>query len=233
MPDENKPEENKPIEWENLPTVKIIQQIKENLIDPKEMPIEMRQAVVETLLSQFMKIPQIAAFLKTSDRTIQRDEKEINRRNSRKPSPDYALELITELRRKSNATQEHLMTLAKSEDGSVQEKSQAAFFLWKTIQEEMKLLQNLGYLPEQPFRVEATVTQKSERDTLKLKEELVEAEKIAAQVGRSNDPAIAKLITSIKRDIVMAEANNDMDELNKLLDNPKKDTDNPNESSGK
>jgi hypothetical protein len=219
-------DENKPVGWENLPSVKIIQQIKDGLIDPKEMPIEMRQAIVECLLCQFMKIPQIAAFLKKTDRTIQRDEVEINIRNSRKPSPDYALELITELKRKSTATQEQLMTLAKSEDGSVQEKSQAAFFLWKTIQEEMKLLQSLGYLPEQPFRLEATLTQKNERDIPKLKTELAEAEKVASETDRTNNPTISGLIKSIKQDIAIAEANNKMDELKKLIDESKKDTDN-------
>lgn len=219
--------ENTPMERESPPSVKIIQQIKEGLIDPKAMPIEMRQAVVECLLSQFMKIPQIAAFLKTSDRTIQRDEVEINRRNSRRPSPDYALELITELRRKSNATQEHLMTLAKEEGGSVQEKSQAAFFLWKTIQEEMKLLQSLGYMPEQPFRFEATVAQKGERDIPKLKEELAEAEKIANEAGKADNPTVLALVKSIKKDIAIAEANDNMDKLKNIIDDLRKDTDNP------
>ena len=225
------PDENKPIEGVDLPAIKIIQQIKEGLIDPEKMPIEMRQAVVECLLMQLMAIPKIAGFLKTSDRTIQRDKQEIEQRNSRKPSIDYALELISELKRKSNSTQEHLMTLAKSEDGSVQEKSQAAFYLWKTIQEEMKLLQSLGYLPEQPLKIEAIINKEDTKDIAKLKEELTEAEKIVSETGKADDPAISGLIKSIKQDIAIAEANNNMNELKKLIDNSKKDTDNQNEPS--
>jgi len=226
------PDENKPIEGADVPAIKIIKQIENQEIDPKTLPIEMRQAVVECLLAQFWAISKIALFLKICDRTIQRDKKEIEQRNSRKPSIDYSLELISELMRKASATQEHLMSLSKSQDGSVQEKTQAAFYLWKAIQEQWKLLQSLGYLPEQPFRLEATISQESPRDITKLKEELSQAERIASELGRSSDPAISGLIKAIKQDIAIAEANNDMDALKKLI-NPdiKREADNPNEPS--
>jgi len=226
------PEENKPPEWEKLPAARIIQQIKEGMIDGEKLPTEPRQLVVECLLMQMMPIPRIASFLKTSDRTIQRDKQEINARNARKPSPDYARELISEYMRKRDATQEQLMTLAKSEENP-QAKVLAAASLWNAVRDDVKLLQSIGYLSEEPFKFEGAITQKSERDTPKLKEELAEAEKIASEVGRSDDPAIVRLITSIKRDIAIAEANNDMDALNKLLANSKKDTDNPSEPDGK
>ena len=227
------PDENKPKELENLPAARIIQQIKEGLVDAEKLPVEPRQMVVECLLMQYTPIPKIAAFLKTSDRTIQRDKDAINQRNSRKPSPGYAMELIAEYRRKRDAVQEQLMAISKSETDDTQSQALAAASLWNTIRDDIKLLQGLGYLHEDPFKFEGAITQKPERDIPKLKEELSEAEKIAAQVGRANDPAITKLITTIKRDIAIAEANNSMDELNNLLDNSKKDTDNPNEPSGK
>lgn len=227
------PDENNLMGWENLPAARIIQQIKDGLIDAEKLPLEPRQLVVECMLMQIVPIPKIAAFLKTSDRTIQRDKQEINERNSRKPSPDYAMQLIAEYQRKRDAVQEQLMAVSKSEETDPQSKALAAASLWNIIRDDVKLLQGMGYLPEHPFRFEGVITQNNERNVPKLKEELAEAEKSAAQVGRGNDPVVIKLVTSIKRGIAVAEANNDMDELNKLLDNSKKDTDNPSEPSGK
>lgn len=226
------PDENKPMEDADIPAIKIIKQIENQEIDPKTLPKIMRQAVVECLLSQFWSISKIAAFVKKGERTIERDQVEIEERNSRKPSIDYSLQLISQLMRKATATQEQLMTLSKSKDGSVQEKTQAAFYLWKAIQEQMKLLQSLGYLPEQPFKIEATIAQEGSTDITKLKEELAQAETVASEIGKAEDPAILGLIKSIKQDIAIAEANSSMDELKKLLDKSNKSTDNPNESSG-
>lgn len=217
------PDEKEPIEEPQLPAIKIIKQIQDGIIDAESLPKEMRQACVECLLSQFWPISKIAAFLKRDDRTIQRDKKEIEQRNSEKPSIDLSLQLIAELMRKATATQEHLMSLAREDGASVQEKSQAAFYLWKVIQEQMKLLQTLGYLPEQPMRIEANITQEGERDITKLKQELAEAEKVVNAQGRENDPAITGLLKSIRQNIAIAEANNNMDELKKLISEPKKD----------
>ncbi len=221
--------EKETIKEPQLPAIKIIKQIQDGTLDVEKLPKEMRQTCVECLLAQFWPVSKIAAFLKKDDRTIQRDKKEIEQRNSEKPSIDYALELISELMRKANATQEHLMSLAREDGASVQEKSQAAFYLWKAIQEQMKLLQSLGYLSEQPMKIQANITQETTKDTTKLKEELAEAEKIVNETGRADDPVIANLIKSIKQEIATAEANNNMDELKKAVSELKKETGDSNE----
>lgn len=225
MPDEKEPEAL-------LPAIRIIQQIKEGIIDPETMPKDMRQACVECMLLQFMPIPKIAAFLKKDDRTIQRDKKEIDQRNSQKPTIDYSLELISESMRKANAIQEKLMEHANDKEASVQEKAQAAFYLGKLLHEQMKLMQDLGYLPQQPLRIEQTVTQESTRDVSQLKIELAEAEKVANESGRGNDPAIAGLIKAIRQEIAIAEANNNMDELKKLISPPNKGEGTSHDSGG-
>lgn len=222
------PDEKDPIIDAGLPAIKILQQIKEDIIDKEKLPKEMRQECVEYLLSRFKSISEIAHILGKTEKTIRRDKEEIDAQRSIKPSVDYSSKLIAELMRKANATQEQLMHLARS-DGKVQETSQAAYYLWKAIQEQMKLLQSLGYLPEQPMRIEANFTQEEEKDTVKLKEELAEAEKMARDAGRSDDPIIVELIKSIKQQIALAEAGNKMEELRNIL--AKKDEGLSNEQS--
>jgi hypothetical protein len=199
-----------------LPAIKILKQIKEGVIDKEKLPKEMRQECVEYLLSKFQSISEIALILGKTEKTIRRDKEEIDAQRSIKPSVDYSSKLIAELMRKANATQEQLMHLARS-PGKVQETSQAAYYLWKAIQEQMKLLQSLGYLPDQPMRIEATITQEDEKDLGKLKEEMAEAEKMARDAGRSDDPIVIELIKSIKQQISLAESGNKIEELKNIL----------------
>ena len=81
----------------------------------------------------------------------------------------------------------------------------------------MKLLQSLGFLPEQPLQIEANITHDEEKDVVKLKAELAEAKKMAQDAGRSNDPKIVELIKSINQQIALAEAGNKIDELKNIL----------------
>jgi IS30 family transposase len=222
MPDEKDPSNAE------LPAIKILQQIKEGIIDKDKLPKEMRQECVEYLLSKFQSISEIALILGKTEKTIRRDKEEIDAQRAIKPSVDYSGKLIAELMRKASATQEQLMHLARS-PGKVQETSQAAYYLWKAIQEQMKLLQSLGLLPEQPMKFEASITQEDERDVTKLKEELLEAERMAREAGRSNDPVIVELVKSIKQQIALAEAGNKIDELKNILN--KKDGGASNEQS--
>ncbi len=208
-------DEKDPINAE-LPAIKILQQIKEGIIDKEKLPKEMRQECVEYLLSKFQSISEIALILGKTEKTIRRDKEDIDARRSIKPSMDYSSKLIADLMRKANATQEHMMHLSRS-DGSLQEKTQAAFYLWKAIQEQMKLLQSLGFLPEQPLMIEANIIHEEEKDVVKLKEELTEAEKMASDAGRSNDPIIVELIKSIKQQIALAEAGNNLEALKNIL----------------
>ena len=222
------PDEKDPMYDAQLPAIKILQQIKEGIIDKEKLPKEMRQECVEYLLSKFQSISEIALILGKTEKTIRRDKEEIDAQRSIKPSVDYSSKLIAELMRKANATQEQLMHLARS-DGKVQEKSQAAYYLWKAIQEQMRLLQSTGYLPEQPMRIEANITQEEEKDTVKLKEELAEAEKMTRDAGRNDDPIVIELIKSIKQQIALADAGNKIEELRNIL--TKKDEGTSNEQS--
>lgn len=215
----------------NLPAIKILQQIQDGIIEKENLPKEMRQECVEYLLSKFQDISYIANALGKTEKTIRRDKEEIEQRHAQKPSIDYSLQLISELMRKANSTQNHLMSLARDKEGSVQEKSQAAFYLWKAIQEQMKLLQSFGYLPEQPTKIEANITHEEEKDVNKLKEELAELENIVNASGRANDPEIMELIKSIKQDIALAQADKNIDELRKIIQAPKEDPKNTDESS--
>ena len=210
---------------EDKPVIKILREISEGKIKGDDLDQDIRQECVEYLWqTEGYSSVAIANALHVSERTIKRDKGEIKQRNAQKPSAEYALEVIGELLQKATSAHEHLMRLSHSSEGSVQEKSQAAFYVWKVIHEQTKLLQSLGYLPEKPIQVEADFHQHQEEDEspAELKERLSKLEKLAGEKGKI-DPEISKLLEEAKRQIALAEAKETMSELEKRLRKPDKE----------
>lgn len=223
-------DEDHPIN-EETPILKILTQIKDGKFDPKELSTEMRQDCVEYLWqTEGYSVVAIANALHVSERTIKRDKIEIKKKNAQKPSADYALETIGELLQKATSAHEHLMRLSHSSEASVQEKAQAGYYVWKVIQEQAKLLQSLGYLPEKPMQIDADVYhhQQEEESPAQLKEKLAELEKLAVE-DNENDPEILKLIETAKKQIALTEANNTIDELKRKFSESDKEQGTANE----
>jgi IS30 family transposase len=207
-------DEDHPIN-EETPILKILTQIKDGKFDPKELSTEMRQDCVEYLWqTEGYSVVAIANALHVSERTIKRDKIEIKKKNVQKPSADYALETIGELLQKATSAHEHLMRLSHSSEASVQEKAQAGYYVWKVIQEQAKLLQSLGYLPEKPMQVETDVYhhQQEEESPAQLKEKLAKLKKLVVE-GDKIDPEISRLIEIAEKQITLLEASNTIAEL--------------------
>lgn len=219
------PEDINSYNYKDKSASKIIKDIHDGIIDGEDVPQDVRQECVEYLWhSEGYSSSAIANALHVSERTIKRDKSEIKKRNVQKPSAEYALEVIGELLSKATAAHEHLMRLSRSSSGSIQEKSQAAFFVWKVIQEQAKLLQSLGYLPEKPIQVEADFHhhQEEEESPAVLKEKLAKLEKLAETKDKI-DPEISKLLDEAKKQIALAEARGIVKELEKRLGESEKE----------
>lgn len=214
------PKDRKSEDHQEKPIAKILREIVEGKVKGDELPADIRQECVEHMWqTQGYSVMDIASALNVSERTIKRDKNEIRKRNAQKPSADYALETIGELLQKATSAHEHLMRLSHSKEGSVQEKAQAGYYVWKIIQEQTKLLQSLGYIPEKPQQIEADIHHHQEETSVEeLKEELSSLEKIAGAKGNA-DPEILKLIETAKKQIALAEAKNTVDELKKRVGN--------------
>ncbi len=135
------------------------------------------------------------------------------------------METIGELIQKATVAHEHMMKLARSENGSLQEKAQAGYYVGKLIMQQVKTLQSMGLLPEKAMQIESEVHHHQEEETSveELKEELARLEKIVA-AKENPDPEILKLIEKAKQHIALVEAKNIIGELKTKID---KDQGNP------
>jgi transposase len=211
----NMPEDTKPENHENTPALQILKQIRDDVIDPKKLDPEIRQDCVEHLwYVEGRSVAEIAQILNVSDKTIRRDKDVIRERSAKKLTPEDRSKILGELIEKLTFAHENITKLSRSKDGSLQEKSLAGYYAAKSIQEQVELLQSLGYFPSKPAQIEADIhySQEEEASPAKLKEELARLEGIVNAKGII-DPKIAELIDTVKRQIALAEAKAGIKEL--------------------
>lgn len=206
---------------EHSPILQILNQISsgERNLDDQPLPKDIRIECVDYLwMEELRPVAAIASILKVSEKTIRRDQDEINERNAKKLSTEDTVKLVGELVTKLSSSHENLMRLAKDKKGSVQERAQAGIYASKAIEGQIAILQKLGFAPSKPLQIEADVRHHEEEDVSveQLKADLAELEKLAEAKGRK-DLEIMKLIETAKQQIALAEAKNAVDSLRNNL----------------
>lgn len=171
---------------EDKPVMNILQEIKERRINAEDLSRDMLVDCTEVLAAKGYPKAYIGQILNKSQKSISRYLHEIWDRNAKRPSPESALRIIGELIQKSRAQQEHLSQLARSQEGSLQERVQAAYYAFKIHDGTISRLQSLGYLPSAPQKLIGDIYhhEGGEVRTLsQLKDELTSIAKVAEGEG--------------------------------------------------
>lgn len=194
---------------EEIPVYKILKQIKDGVLQAKELSKEMRQDCVEVLTLEGYSVPAIAQLLDRSEKTVKRDLEDIWQRNSKRPTPEIALSLIAELIEKSKSQAAHLMRLSRSNEGDVQERINAERLAWEIQNQTVERLQSLGYMPTAAQKIVGDVyhhdsEEEAPKTLAQMREELLQIEKIAEETG-SLDEKTKQGITLLRLKIDQAE----------------------------
>ena len=205
---------------EELSAYELLKRIKEESFNPRLLTPEQRQECVEVLRLEGQTHGAIADMLKWNIKTIKRDWDEVRSKNATKPSPELALRMIAELIEKSGSKHDHLTRLARSKDGSVQEKSQAEFYAWKVLHETAQLLQSLGYLPNQAAKFVGEIyhhhDNEGNADPKEMRKEIERIEKIIVEEAK-NDPAIMAQLEAIKKKVEVIELSQQIKDLSEQV----------------
>ncbi len=204
---------------EEIPVYKTLKQIKDGMLQAKDLFKEARQECVEVLILEGYSVSAIAQLLDRSEKTIKRDLEDIWQRNSKRPTTEIALQFIAELITKSKSQVAHLMRVARSSEGSLQERINAERLAWEIQNQTVERLQNLGYLPSAPQKIISNIyhhddSQDEEKTLVELKEELITLEKIATDNGVL-DEAVKGRINALKMRIEQAGIAKDITQLTK------------------
>lgn len=183
--------------------VELLQGINSGAVNPKTIGKPSRQQCIELLYAEGYTYPQICQVLKCCEKTINRDIKEISKRNELSPNVEFAKQFIGEMFNKALNHHSYLMRLARTKDASISEKAFSESAAWKVLKELIEKLQSLGYLPNKPTEVVGNFYHHSAIDAectpVEMKKMLLEIEEAGKDAGVLDDGVKAKIETLRKR----------------------------------
>jgi hypothetical protein len=208
-------------------TLSIIQDIKNNVLDPKTLSPDERYRCVDFLLREGYTQEQAAQVFKTTDRTIRRDIVKFNKENKLTASGDLSKEIIGDMYRKATMHHAYLVRCARSPELSVVERGQLEFMAWRVLKETIEKMQSLGYLPFRPQEITGDLfhhfddqnVEKSYEDARKTLNEVVD---VAKQCGNWT-PELEKNINLLQKKIEKAEVIQESEKLLKEQANENKE----------
>lgn len=133
--------------FEDESVLSLIQGIKDGRVDPSTVGKDIRIKCVEVMWLEGYKTSEMAQILKCSDKTIKRDLNEIREINAISPDVNLAKIIIGEYLLKARNSHSYLSRLARSKEGSINEKAQAEYYAHIVLSDSVSKLQSLGYLP--------------------------------------------------------------------------------------
>lgn len=207
--------------------ISIIQDIKNNVLDPTTLSPEERYRCVDFLLREGYTQEQAAQVFKTTDRTIRRDAVKFKKDNSLTASGDLAKEVIGDMYRKATMHHAYLVRCARSPELSVVERGQLEFMAWRVLKETIEKLQSLGYLPFRPQEITGDLfhhfdDQNSEKSYEDARKNLKEVIDVAKQCGNWT-PELEKNINLLQKKIEKAEVIQESEKLLKEQANENKE----------
>lgn len=203
----------------------IIQDIKNNVLDPRTLFPEERYRCVDFLLREGYTQEQAAQVFKTTDRTIRRDAAKFKKDNSLTASGDLSEEIIGDMYRKATMHHAYLVRCARSPELSVVERGQLEFMAWRVLKETIEKMQSLNYLPSQKItgdffhHFDDQNLEKSYEDARKALEEVID---VAKQCGNLT-PELEKNVKSLQKKIEKAEIIQESEKLLKEQTNENKE----------
>lgn len=204
---------------EELSILTALQRIKDGLLDPKTFSKEDRQPYVEVLLSEEYTEMHIAEILKVSDKTIQRDIKDIREKNSFSPGVTQAKQIIGDFFKKAMLHHGRLVRLSRDKGTSDENKIQAEFLAWRILKEMIAAMQSLGYLPLKPQEIVGDLfhhinEQGSEKSFQDVRKALTDVIDVAQQCGTLT-PELQEEANLLSQRVEKAEIALGIDKLSK------------------
>ncbi|MBB6429104.1 hypothetical protein [Algisphaera agarilytica] len=155
----------------------LLRDLKQKRLNPKDLAVEERRACVAHLGGEGVSVPEMAALLTCSERTIARDRKAILEGRALKNDPELAGEVAGELLHQARVGVEHIRraTRDKSTPPAVRIDGERAAM--EILDKTAHRLQIMGFLPSSAQQIEATLSHRLE-DPLTLQEIYAEAKRV-------------------------------------------------------
>ena len=210
----------------DISAVELLQNINTGLTDPKLLDKLSRQRCIELLIAEGYRRPQISQVLKVSEKTVNRDMKEIRARNELTPDIGFAKQTIGDFFQKAINHHAYLTRLARSKEANTSEKVSAEYAAWRVLRELVDKFQSLGYLPSRPTEIVSDIFHHSDKENTpeEMRQMIYAIEESGKEAGILNKEVKEKIKT-LKTRIDQSEIVLDIKQLEKNTNNKKENDD--------
>jgi len=172
------------------PVVEIIRDLQSGVITGRTLDGESRRACVMYLGGEGYGVPEIAALLKVSDRTVARDRARMREELAVERDPGLLPRMVGHLIGEAESTSVRLRRIARDKSAPASARVEAEKATWSIACDLVRTLQSVGYLPQapRPVRVSARV------------------EGVGGEEGDFDAPALEELINELARIEAIASA---------------------------
>jgi len=172
------------------PVVEIIRDLRSGVITGRALDGESRRACVMYLGGEGYGVPEIAALLKVSDRTVARDRARMREELAVERDPGLLPRMVGHLIGEAESTSVRLRRIARDKSAPASARVEAEKATWGIACDLVRTLQSVGYLPQapRPVRVSARV------------------EGVGGEEGDFDAPALEELINELARIEAIASA---------------------------
>jgi len=208
-----------------VPTLKLLQQIKNKTLSPKLVSREIRSLMVGNLVLDGWSHPQIAQLLECSEKTIQRDLQNFEDTNKVSPSPEFIRKKVGYFLVAAESQIVALLRIARSPNATNTEKIASEIAVWKIRVDMISKLQSLGFLPSRPTEIVGDVFYHSDKEsTPEEMLQMVTAIEESSKEAGILDKEVKTKIKSLKARIEKSEIALEIKQLQDT-DNKKEDSD--------
>lgn len=177
------------------PVLSLIRNIQNGTTEPTLLNPEDRQRCVEHLTIEGYSLVEIAEVLKTAERTIGRDRKQIRKANALKRDPQLVDQMVGNLVHLAETSTDRIRRAIRGRDVPPAVKVQGEKECWSIGNELMARLQSVGYLPTaaREFRGEVTHHVEQAQSYEELGQEVMRLELIQRERGTDDPVRIVEL----------------------------------------
>ncbi len=186
-----------------LCTIDALKKIQSGQLDPKAIGSDDRRQLIEYLTAGGYSKAEMAAVLKVSERTVERDRKAVREANAIARDPDLLPQMVGRLVAEAELAVQQIRKTCRERSVAPGTKVDGQHRCYQIVSDLVVRLQGLGYLPSAAAKLQADVTHNL-GDLPGLDEVGIQYQQLRATAAFSRDPQVAQQLDQLGEKIAIA-----------------------------
>lgn len=186
-------------------SLELLAKVRAGTLSGKMLGATERQALVALLAADGLSGPEIAQILQVSDRTVERDRRDIRDRHALPRDPKLVEQMAGRILAEAELSIQRIRRTAREREVDPAVKIDAEHRCFQIVDSAVERLQKLGYLPTAAMRVQADITHQAADlpSAEDLEKQVAGLRELVSATGKP-DPALLESISSMSTALTRA-----------------------------